>query len=1474
MTESRVIITAQAEQAIREFDRLAARATGSLRQVGELGGKLDDVQSSVGNLAKLAIGGFTVGAFVGLIKGSIDALDSLKDLSVTTKIAVEDLSGLKLAAEESGADLDSIGDVIAKLSTNIGKNGEKFRRLGVTSKEPLEAFKQFSDVFKDIEDPQLQAAFAADAVGRSWKGAAPLLSEGSKRIGEMIEKGRALSGVTAEMADQADEFNDQLTEMNAAVDGAKMKLASEMLPALTNVTKAMMKAHEESGKLHAIWVGIGSLGAFAFTDEFSNATTKIKNLREELSGLETDLDLSKNSPAIGFIGRALFGESTDVLEKRVGNVKDKIKALQAEVDRPGDEARAKEIAARQEKASKEKEKAAAEAAAKAAAFLQLSNATDKASADAGLALRRASIESEKAQRGEALASVAEMHRQGLASDAAFYLAKRTAALDAGTDTARIKSAEIAALRNYNAKDAAEQVAINGKIAVLSAEKNEAMRSSLAAADLLRQQYIFNADAPARAAQAAADAEIATITKETAVLEDQVNSYGKLPAAITAATIAKLEAKRVALETNEGSASEIANVDRLIVSLKERAIWEEKIASQDKGSDLTRATELLAVMTSLDDVTRSAADGMAASFGKIGSAIGGMTTALTGYARTQAAISAELASSINDAKHDPIKIKAAEAKASQAAANAQIRQYGDMAVAAKGFFKENSKGYNAMEKVERAFRAVEMAMAVESMLTKSGMVSSFLSLFVASKSVQTGVEVTSTGISTGLAATEASAWGITAVVKAIASLPFPWNLAAGAATLAAVIAVGAKMSGGSSGGGKTTFEEKQKAQGTGTVLGDETAKSESMAKSLEILENYASLELEYQSSMLTALRNIESALGGAAKNILQTTGITGGSAFGTMNSSEQNFFGSDKSTTILDSGVKFAGTFGALRAGRGSGKQYEDVSQWSDGGMFHGDKTNNYTNTKALTADAMKPFALIFDNMGSLLVDAGVKLGKDGGELTRVLNALPVDFSVSLRNLKGQELTDALNAGVSVAFDKVTKSLFPTILQFQKMGEGLGETLVRVATDVKAVDSVFAAMGKSTLVTIRGTTETFGGTLRAGLVSISEMSIEAKERLVEASGGLDKFASAASSFMKNFYSDAEQQAATKARLAPVLAPLGLSTEGAGAQKMFKDFVLGLDVSTAAGASTYAMLMSLQQAFKDVTQAAADERADLLEELDELTMTQAQLAEKARRAVAPSNLALYDQVALQRRLKEATTSTTDALKSTVDGLISAKASTLAFRDSLLLGSLSTLTPMQKYLETQRQYAVALAKANANPADSAAQSGVQSAATAFLTASQVINASSAAYVGDKSKVLADMTTLASIAGAQLTDAQLQLSRLDAQVTGLATLNQTAVAIEQAIRDGNMAPVFDPQRYAAAPGTDAMAAEVKSLRAQNVENMAINAAMLAELRLLRGDAARQADQAVDAADDMGKTITRNMTGMVEKIVHLAGNPTRVNTR
>jgi hypothetical protein len=297
-----------------------------------LSGQISTVQSQVGGLKtaftdilQLSVAGFTIGAFTQMIHGAIESADSLNDLRKSTGLTITDLAGLKLAAAQSGTDLAGVAAAVNKLSTNIGKEPEKYRKLGITAKEPIEAFKQLSDIFSKIEDPQQRAAFSAEALGKSWASAAPLLAEGSDSIGKMVEKGAALSHVTQELADNADQFNDKIAEMNAASEGFKMKLAGEMLPVLTQITTAMTQAYTESGKLAAAWVALGGAGAFMFTDEFAPPTTKIKNLREELDRLYEKKQFSA-TPGGRFLSN-LFGTEGEI-DRKIDEVRGKIKQLE------------------------------------------------------------------------------------------------------------------------------------------------------------------------------------------------------------------------------------------------------------------------------------------------------------------------------------------------------------------------------------------------------------------------------------------------------------------------------------------------------------------------------------------------------------------------------------------------------------------------------------------------------------------------------------------------------------------------------------------------------------------------------------------------------------------------------------------------------------------------------------------------------------------------------------------------------------------------------------------------------------------------------------------------------------------------------------------------------------------------------------------------------------------------------------------
>ncbi|NGZ86407.1 DUF4214 domain-containing protein [Duganella aceris] len=826
-------------------------------------------------------------------------------------------------------------------------------------------------------------------------------------------------------------------------------------------------------------------------------------------------------------------------------------------------------------------------------------------------------------------------------------------------------------------------------------------------------------------------------------------------------------------------------------------------------DLTRATEMLKIMEAVDDAARQAAAGMEASFGRIGSAIGSLTTALTGYQRAQATVAAQLAAAILDAKGDPTKIAQAQALAAQQGAQAQIKSYGDMAGAARGFFKENSKGYKALETTEKAFRAVEMAMAIENTVRKSGLLEAFTGLFVASKATETTVDTAATGTSVVNSGIRAAADGVAAFAKTLASIPFPFNVAAGAAVVALLAGMGVKIAGGGGGGGMTSAQ-RQETQGTGSVFGDKSAKSDSIARSIELAATNSSIELTHTAGMLASLKAIENSIGGLGNLLVRGSGLTGEMPAGSKSAAE-NLVNNDKfqlvfggviglafskldqalggwagkiassvfggKVTTLDTGLTAnAASLGSIAAGGLNAQQYTDIKK--SGGLFHSDK---YDSPKTeLGAEANDQFSKVILSLATGVKTAAELLGVGGDEFTRHLNSFVVDIGkISLKDLKGEEIQSALESVFAKLGDDMAQFGVAGLEQFQQVGEGYFETLTRVATNYANLNSIMESIGTS-----------FGAT--------GTSSIAARERLIELTGGIDGLASQTSAFANNFLTEAERLAPVQKYVTDQLAAMGL--QSLDTRDKFKEYALGLvnsgALATEAGAQRYASVLALSEAYAkthvatvDLTkseQAIADERVDLRNQLDELTMTQAQLAAKARAAIDGHNLALYDQVVVAQAAKDsaaALASVNEGYQQQIDALLKASMTVVEVRAIETRGMDATTLALYDRLEALKAEAKAVvdAKAATEALTKAQRDAAAALGKALLTAVESAFSGLTAAVGEQKKLLesAHKTVMDSI--------QAQIDRTSGLVTKLTSLSDALHGTLDSIRGQSGSAVDD---------------------------------------------------------------------------------------
>jgi tape measure domain-containing protein len=707
--------------------------------------------------------------------------------------------------------------------------------------------------------------------------------------------------------------------------------------------------------------------------------------------------------------------------------------------------------------------------------------------------------------------------------------------------------------------------------------------------------------------------VASSIKEAEANEELSRTYGLTKSAIADLNVKRMEERLEKLRGIDGSEDVVAALELEIAAKKRSAL---AIGKVETGESMKKAGEELDKF--LDPTkAQTFGDALRGAFGKAGDSLAKLTSTLQAYGIKQAEVEKQRANAerLRAAGGSEVEYRERLAKLSKMDVQDRLAGYGDMTAAASGFFDEQSRGYKALQAASQVFHAAELAMTLAELIPK----------------------------------------GISAVLNQGNGDPYS-AFARMAAMAAIVTGLGVAIGGGARGSGGVSAADAQKAQGTGSVLGDPSAKSESISKALALIEKNTYQGLEYSAGMLMSLRAIEASMSGLSNIIARTSGLTDGTSINiktgqlgakgaatdgiskVMTEVTKGIFGpglGDKiasainnlwgktTQSIVDSGISFGGALNDLQAGKGF-NQFASVDTTKSSFFGLSKKTSNSVQTQGLNPELTNQFALIFTNLEETLKQAAIGMGVGADYVTNALDRLVLDVStLSLKGLKGDELTAALSAVVSKAMDQISATAFPAFDQFQKVGEGLSETVIRVANDFIGIDTVFSSFGK-----------TFG---QLGLESIA-----ARERLIEMSGGLEKFTSQGEYFLANFFSEAEQAAALRTRIQPTLSQFGLSTEGDGASKAFRDVVVALDTTSEAGARAYTSLMAIAPAFNTVIKAAQaeiDERKSLQGQIDELTLSSTQLLEKQRAALNENNRALFDNI-------QAIKSASDAIKSIVD------------------------------------------------------------------------------------------------------------------------------------------------------------------------------------------------------------------------------------
>lgn len=649
---------------------------------------------------------------------------------------------------------------------------------------------------------------------------------------------------------------------------------------------------------------------------------------------------------------------------------------------------------------------------------------------------------------------------------------------------------------------------------------------------------------------------------------------------------------------------------------------------------------------------------------------------------------------------------------------QISMFGNLTGAAKGFFSEGSRGYKALETAEKGFRAVELALAIKNAAEKIGLIGAVTSAKVAGDQTQTSSAVT--GAASEIAAQQAvgQATAVTGIANQSGGDPysaFP-RMAAMAAIMAALGFV-------VSGAGGSSAAPPPSNTGTGTVFGDASAKSESLSKSIDRLADVDTLTMHYSAQMLASLRNIEASLAGVTNLVLRNGDVNTGNSFGifqgvvstndrdpllsalglgglansihvvlknipVIGSLVKGFESLWGKTTqeISGAGLYISSSLRQLEQAQGL-QQYADVKTTKSSWFGLKKSTSYSTVTQALDPELAKQFGMVFDSFDQAIQAAAGPLGVSLDEIAKRLDTFVVDIGrVDLKGLSGKDLQDKLSAVFGAAGDRIAQAALSGFDDFQKVGEGYLETVIRVASGIEEAQHALEGLGFSAVkfsdiankqgdvaaeivrqsiermevlvpavqtANINGTGTTIRPAIPTGIGEIigtidgtaSEI-VDAYKQLVDVrqalaavgvqgdvvgrsllqgAGGLEKLGDALRTFQDSYLTDEQRLAIATDNLTGQFGKLNLAMPQSAAG--FVDLVRSIDTTTDSGRKLLGQVLGLADGFSVLAEherAVQEQRQGLQDQLDQLEGNTTALRQRELAALDPSNRALQERI----------------------------------------------------------------------------------------------------------------------------------------------------------------------------------------------------------------------------------------------------------
>lgn len=548
---------------------------------------------------------------------------------------------------------------------------------------------------------------------------------------------------------------------------------------------------------------------------------------------------------------------------------------------------------------------------------------------------------------------------------------------------------------------------------------------------------------------------------------------------------------------------------------------------------------------------------------------------------------------------------------------EVTGYAQIAGSAKKMFKEKTVAYKLLDATEKAMHLWRMASAIREMvMEKAG----------------TAVSLAESAKKIGAKVVEAGTDGVAAVVKAISAFPPPFNFIAGAATAAAVgmllSQIGAKSPKAPAGFGA---EAAQKVQGTGQaydasgnivtrsggVTGDPTERADSIVSSIEILNTNVFNMLGSKSSTIAKLLSgikdntavfalsLRGRLPGYANmlapdQVSDTTGtmstlglgLGGAAGFklggffggpfgalvgGALGALAGALFGTKTTRSVEDSGINISGTAGGLGRGVGTFENYANIKTTKKS-FFGGTRVSYAMQAEQMAQDSINAASRIITDINDALVLAGDALEGSGTRVVSLLDQIPIQIKVSAKGLSAKEYAEAVTSEISVQLNSAAEQVFPYLVQYNKIGEEMYETVSRIVSE--------------------GESLSYGLKMIGGAITETDAAakVAKQQDLINYLGGIKEAGDSINYYFENFISAEEQYRFNLGRLTTAFSDASLTLP-----KTKKEFSALVDsvknVDSDEARQTLATLLTYSEDFDKLLSASNDLRGEELKNLED-------------------------------------------------------------------------------------------------------------------------------------------------------------------------------------------------------------------------------------------------------------------------------------